>query len=415
MSAPPAWYDPASWGGALSGIGDGIGRNSGMLLGLGAGLLSGNLGEIPQAISQGASADRARNLQNYQLALQAQGRQAASDWAKSIGHPEWAPAAAAGGLSIGDMFAATRPVPVSGDGYLANPSTGLPESMSGSALMPGGSAAAPASAGGGAPSALMGNGVYRQMTPEERKSLGVGPNDPYVVNNATGKPVYVGNPTSVNINNQGESAYAKARGGDLAVNMKDIQNARMQAYGTIGQLNLLQQALSGTYQGTGGQTVQKLKKLAQSMGIDVSGVADGDLANSISNQLALQLRNPNGGAGMPGSLSDSDRQFLTTMAPGLANSKGGNALMIEAAKRVQQRNIIVGQLASAYAQKHNNQLDDNFFNELQAYSDAHPLFDDLIKAMPQSGAPAAPAAPPPAAGPSAPVDMGGGITIQQIN
>jgi len=146
--------------------------------------------------------------------------------------------------------------------------------------------------------------------------------------------------------------------------------------------------------------------------MDVSGVADGDLANSISNQLALQLRNPNGGAGMPGSLSDSDRQFLTSMAPSLGNTPAGNALMIEAAKRVQQRNIIVGQLASQYAQDHGGQLDDNFFQALQQYSDAHPLFDDLIKAMPQSGAPAAPA---PAAGPFAPVDMGGGITIQQIN
>ena len=82
-------------------------------------VLSGNLGGIGAGVASGAQSDRSRNLQTYQMKLQMQQRDAAAKWAATMGHPEWAPAAEAGGLSIGDMFSATRPVAVSGDGYLA--------------------------------------------------------------------------------------------------------------------------------------------------------------------------------------------------------------------------------------------------------------------------------------------------------
>jgi hypothetical protein len=102
--APAAWYDPSQWGATLGNLGSGLSRNSNLLLGLGAGLLSGNLGAIPQDISQGAQADRQQNLQDYQLGLQAQQRNATAQWARDNGYGEYADAIEAGAISGSDIF-----------------------------------------------------------------------------------------------------------------------------------------------------------------------------------------------------------------------------------------------------------------------------------------------------------------------
>jgi hypothetical protein len=102
--APAAWYDPSQWGSTLSGIGDGLSQHYDTLLGLGGALLSGNLGNIGPALASGAEADRSRNLQNYQLGLQAQQRNATADWARKNGYGEYADAIEAGAISGADIF-----------------------------------------------------------------------------------------------------------------------------------------------------------------------------------------------------------------------------------------------------------------------------------------------------------------------
>lgn len=203
-----------------------------------------------------------------------------------------------------------------------------------------------------------------------------------------------------------ESAYSQQRGKDLAGNMQTIQNNGMQAYGTISQLNDLKTALDQSPQGFGAPTVQKLKKIGASLGIDTGNLGPADLAASISNQLALQLRNPANGAGMPGAMSDSDRQFLTSMVPGLGNTPQGNKLIIEASLRLEQRKVAIAQAANDYV-KQNGQLDDGFYQQLQQWSNANPLFGDLASAAGGGGNIGA--------GPqAAPIDLGNGVTMQEI-
>jgi hypothetical protein len=90
--------------------------------------------------------------------------------------------------------------------------------------------------------------------------------------------------------------------------------------------------------------------------------------------MALQLRNPSGGAGMPGALSDRDVQFLRAMVPGLAKTPEGNKLIIETARKLSQREIQVAQLARDYRKK-KGQLDEGFYDQLKVFSDANPLFE----------------------------------------
>lgn len=94
-AAPSNWWD---------GVNNGLGNNSGLLLGLGSSLLSGNLGSIGQNVAQGAASDRSRRLQDTALGLQIKQRNATADWARKNGHPEWADAIESGAISGSDVF-----------------------------------------------------------------------------------------------------------------------------------------------------------------------------------------------------------------------------------------------------------------------------------------------------------------------
>jgi hypothetical protein len=145
----------------------------------------------------------------------------------------------------------------------------------------------------------------------------------------------------------------------------------------------LSQALSNpdVYTGFAGGPINTLKSAAQSLGLDIRGVGDAEVARAIGNQLALQLRNPAGGAGMPGALSDRDREFLVSMVPGLTNTKEGNQLLIDYTKRVAQRNVEVERELRKY-ERDNGRLDAGFYDRLQSVFERSPLFtaDDMRRA-----------------------------------
>ncbi|MBN9321363.1 MAG: hypothetical protein J0H24_04510, partial [Delftia acidovorans] len=99
----------------------------------------------------------------------------------------------------------------------------------------------------------------------------------------------------------------------------------------------------------------------------------------LSGEIALELRNPSGGAGMPGAMSDADRQFLQNMVPGLQTTPQGRTLMLDTAKRLAQRDIDVARLAREYRRR-NGQIDEGFYEELARFSEANPLFSQKNQA-----------------------------------
>lgn len=72
--------------------------------------------------------------------------------------------------------------------------------------------------------------------------------------------------------------------------------------------------------------------LSSVLGVEIEGLAEAEALEAISNKLALEVRNPASGMGLPGATSNRDLDFLIAAIPGLRKSVKGNRLMIALAK-----------------------------------------------------------------------------------
>jgi hypothetical protein len=185
--------------------------------------------------------------------------------------------------------------------------------------------------------------------------------------------------TRVNVNNAQETEEAKTVGkafGDDYVKMID---AGKQAQSKIANYDRMNQLLDGVETGKFKGTTTDLKAAAKSMGIDLEAlgikddVAPVQAAQAMTNEMALQLRNPSSGGGMPGALSNSDRDFLASMTPGVEKTKEGRALMTETAKKLAKRDMQISKMARDYRSKH-GKIDEAFYSSLADYSEQNPLF-----------------------------------------
>ena len=127
------------------------------------------------------------------------------------------------------------------------------------------------------------------------------------------------------------------------------------------------------------ENITGLKGIAASLNIDIKGKGAEDAIRSITNRFALELRNPSGGAGMPGAMSDSDRNFLASIPPSLANTKEGRALIAMTMRAVNNRDIQVAQLAQKFQEQNNGRLNINFQKSLREWSDKNPLMSEDAK------------------------------------
>lgn len=199
--------------------------------------------------------------------------------------------------------------------------------------------------------------------------------------------------TAVNVDQRGENEYSKQTAKDFAeLNRKMIEGAQKDRMklATLDRMGALLKS-PDIYTGAGGEQVLNVKRMAKAIGVDVGDVSGGEAVRAIGNQFALELRNPSGGAGMPGALSDKDLAFLKASVPGLQQSPEGNALIIDYMKRMAQRSLDVERMRQQYVRT-NRHLDEGFYRELESYSAANPLFPEADKAPTPSG-PAAPQAP----------------------
>ena len=190
---------------------------------------------------------------------------------------------------------------------------------------------------------------------------------------------------------QQETAEAKEIGKYYAKQFTDLQDAGSAARRQNNRLDALGTLLDRTYTGAGGESVLAAKRLAQAIGFNPEGIGEAEAAQAIANEFALQLRNPAGGAGMPGAMSDRDREFLQSMSPGLGMTPEGRKLMIEVRKRQNQRDIEVSKMARNYRKKHGS-LDEGFMDEVEDRFADSDMYGDLIVPETQMATPG-PAAP----------------------
>jgi hypothetical protein len=157
-----------------------------------------------------------------------------------------------------------------------------------------------------------------------------------------------------------------------------VIDSEKQAPGNIAKYELMKNYLGKVETGKLAPSVLGLKSVAAYVAPNLAKdwtkeVPYAQAASALSNEIALQLRNPTGGAGMPGSMSNSDRDFLVSMTASSANDPRAIPLMLDARIAMEKRAQDVGQLARQYRQQY-GQLDEGFYQKLQDYSNAHPMF-----------------------------------------
>lgn len=207
-------------------------------------------------------------------------------------------------------------------------------------------------------------------TPEDAKSA---------LTLATGSGVNVGgisvNPT------EAEKAFDVKAAEDFVKDAATFRQSWSNATKMNGMLDTLDELYKDPNVTSGGlaENITGLKGIAASLNIDIKGKGAEDAIRSITNRFALELRNPSGGAGMPGAMSDSDRNFLASIPPSLANTKEGRALIAMTMRAVNNRDIQVAQLAQKFQEGNSGRLNINFQKSLREWSDKNPLMSEDAK------------------------------------
>lgn len=180
--------------------------------------------------------------------------------------------------------------------------------------------------------------------------------------------------TNISLNTTQERAESKGVGEYFGGLYMDTQKGAYAARNELNRLARMEQLLNNVSTGKLEPTKTEVAALAESFGIKLDpNLGAKQAAMTLSNEIALSLRNPAGGAGMPGAMSDPDREFLVSMTPGLAKTPEGNKQIILTAKKLAQRRIEVANMARQYRKTH-GQIDEGFEDQVQAYADANPLF-----------------------------------------
>lgn len=201
-----------------------------------------------------------------------------------------------------------------------------------------------------------------------------------------------------NVSVSGERKGAEKMAELHAKRYEAMQNTATTAQGNLDMANDFERAAEGLSQGALGQAEQTLRRWGAALGIgDSEKSSKGDLANAISNRLAMQLRAPGGeSGGMPGAMSDADREFLSKSVPSLLLGADANRAMVATSRAIANRQIALAQLATDYAIEHDGQLDVGFDKVAREYVRDHPLRAEVEAAM--KSAPAATSEPAKPAG-----------------
>ena len=193
-----------------------------------------------------------------------------------------------------------------------------------------------------------------------------------------------------------EKEYDKQMGKAEVDEFLKLQKAPETLGGQLRSFETINQYL-GNRGGFYGSQLAELKAIADRLGIDIAGKDADQAAIALQNQVALDLRSTADGAGMPGAMSDADREFLRKQVPGIDMSPAGRAKLIEVKRRLYQRQLEMRDSAMEYAAKNNGRFDYRYYNspEYLKLRDK-PLFEDIdvVSQNPQPTERVTPSAPP---------------------
>lgn len=138
-------------------------------------------------------------------------------------------------------------------------------------------------------------------------------------------------------------------------------------------LDELERLLTQAYTGPGANTVLNLGRVGSLIGVaDDQKVSAAEAAQAISNRLALSLRNPAGGEGMPGAMSDADRAFLQSSIPSLQNTPDGWKQMIAFQRKLNEAAIDQAREVERFLAAGGKPRD--VYAHMQKYAERNPIF-----------------------------------------
>lgn len=185
--------------------------------------------------------------------------------------------------------------------------------------------------------------------------------------------------TSVNVDTKGHTKEQEAVGKALGEQYEDkikLGSKGRQLFDTVTRAEGL---LEGLQTGALAPTALSAQKYLTALGIplEVFGNAEqlgrGEAAEAVANQMALQLRGTGEGGGMPGAMSDKDREFLVAMTPSLSKTPQGRALIVDSFKRIAKRQIEESKLAEKWFDEKGTMK--GFGGHMADYVEKNPLFD----------------------------------------
>jgi hypothetical protein len=138
---------------------------------------------------------------------------------------------------------------------------------------------------------------------------------------------------------------------------------------TVAEARAALTGINSPDQGILGPARQTLGKVYTAFGFgDPAQVANGDVASALSNKLALQMVNSGGTKLLPGSFSDSDRNFVVKMSTSLSNTPEANQRLLDLYDRSNKHIQEAEALRAAHVAKNDGVIMPSFRQELSELS-----------------------------------------------
>jgi hypothetical protein len=187
--------------------------------------------------------------------------------------------------------------------------------------------------------------------------------------------------SSVKINNYTETEQDKAIGKARGELYSTLNQGAGKAQARITALSAIESLMSGVETSALTPIGNKFASYAKAAGINIDpNLPAKEAAQSFMNQLALESRSTAEGGGMPGAMSDKDREFLISMNPNMGQTTQGRQILINVQKRMAQRQKELAQWAREYRTLNNGTFDEGFQDFATAKAEQKPLFADMYGA-----------------------------------
>ena len=168
------------------------------------------------------------------------------------------------------------------------------------------------------------------------------------------------------------------------------------------QLDRLKLALSeGSETGFGQDLILKVKKLGQTIGFDIGDptkMGGQEVITSVGNKLALLIRNPESGMGLPGSTSNRDLVLLDGTVPGLGKTLEGNLMLADIAEKMNDLEIEVSSYATKLIYDNGGEVPLDYEMKMEQFVANYEMLTEeeraKIETLTASGGAATPPTPP---------------------